>query len=63
MCSSQVVPIHGEQVPTREVRDYYLTAGDGVIFIISKSHVDFSGFHDHKFINPSKYLECVTARS
>lgn len=57
-CSSQVVPIPGEQVPTREVRHYYLTAGDGVIFIVSKSHVDFN----HKFINPSKYLECITAR-
>lgn len=45
-----------------EVRHYYFTAGEIIIFIISKSYVDFNGLQNNRLINQSKYLERVTAQ-
>lgn len=53
---SQLLHILGEQIPI-ESESYYFTAGEVIILIVSKSHVDYNGFHNNQLINQSKYLE------
>lgn len=40
----------------REVRHDF-TAGEVIILMTSKSHLDFNGFHNNQLINQRKYLE------